>query len=100
MLFKETVTVRNIHRVGRKIYRDPVRTSQETHYATDTERTRLILFGKVAVYCEDYWNTRKTVWYGSFFDAKGSSFKYQAVSESHGLKPRNVLRSRSYFDSR
>jgi hypothetical protein len=35
------------------IYKNPVRTSQETHYITATKSNRLMLFGEtVAVYCE------------------------------------------------
>jgi translation initiation factor IF-1 len=34
---------------------NPVRTSQETHYVSDTEPNQLILFGEtVAVYCENH----------------------------------------------
>jgi hypothetical protein len=37
-----------------KIYKDSVRTSQETHYVTATKSNRLILFREtVAVYCEN-----------------------------------------------
>jgi hypothetical protein len=37
------------------IYRKPVRTSQETHYASATKPNRLMLFGEtVAVYCENH----------------------------------------------
>jgi hypothetical protein len=37
------------------IYKNPDRTSQETHYVSATETNRLMLFGEtVAVYCENH----------------------------------------------
>jgi hypothetical protein len=37
------------------IYKNSVRTSQETHYFSATETNRLMLFGEtVAVYCENH----------------------------------------------
>jgi hypothetical protein len=37
------------------MYKEPVRTSQETHYASTTKPNRLMLFGEtVAVYCENH----------------------------------------------
>jgi hypothetical protein len=37
------------------IYKNPVRISQEGHYFSTTEPSRLMLYGyKVAVYCENY----------------------------------------------
>jgi hypothetical protein len=37
------------------LYRTSIRTSQETHYVSATETTRLMLFGEtVAVYCENH----------------------------------------------
>jgi hypothetical protein len=37
------------------IYKNSVRTSQETHYVSATETSRLMLFGEtVAVYCENH----------------------------------------------
>jgi hypothetical protein len=41
--------------VSHRIYKNPVRTSQETHSITTAETSRLMLFGgKVAVYCENH----------------------------------------------
>jgi hypothetical protein len=41
------------------LYKNPVRTSQETHYVSTTKPNRLMLFGEtVAVYCEN--NTEHT----------------------------------------
>jgi hypothetical protein len=41
------------------MYKNSVRTSQETHYVSATETNRLMLFGEtVAVYCEN--NTEHT----------------------------------------
>jgi hypothetical protein len=38
-----------------RIYENPVRTSQETHYVSLTKPSRLMLFREtVAVYCENY----------------------------------------------
>jgi hypothetical protein len=40
---------------GDFIYKNSVRTSQETHYVSATETNRLMLFGEtVAVYCENH----------------------------------------------
>jgi hypothetical protein len=37
------------------MYKEPVRTSQETHYVSATETNRLMLFGEtVLVYCENH----------------------------------------------
>jgi hypothetical protein len=37
------------------IYKNSVRTAQETHYVSTTETNRLMLFGEtVAVYCENH----------------------------------------------
>jgi hypothetical protein len=37
------------------MYKDPVRTSQETHYLSATKPNRLMLFREtVAVYCENH----------------------------------------------
>jgi hypothetical protein len=37
------------------LYKDSVRTSQETHYVSTTKTNRLMLFGEtVAVYCENH----------------------------------------------
>jgi hypothetical protein len=37
------------------IYRNSVRTAQETHYVSATETIRLMLFGEtVAVYCDNH----------------------------------------------
>jgi hypothetical protein len=43
-------TIRNT-----QIYKNPVRTSQETHYVSATKSSRLMLFREtVAVYCENH----------------------------------------------
>jgi translation initiation factor IF-1 len=45
------------------IYKNPVRTSQETHYVSATEPNRLMLFGEtVAVYCENHTEHTNTLW--------------------------------------
>jgi hypothetical protein len=50
MLFGETVTV---YCDNHTEHRDTVRTSQETHYVSATETSRLMLFGEtVSVYFE------------------------------------------------
>jgi hypothetical protein len=50
MLFRETVAV---YCENHTEHTDTVRTSQETHYVSDTDTNRLILFREtVAVYCE------------------------------------------------
>jgi hypothetical protein len=37
------------------LYKNPVRTSQETHYVSATKPNRLMMFGEtVAVYCENH----------------------------------------------
>jgi hypothetical protein len=42
--------------------KNPVRTSQETHYVSSTKPNRLMLFGEtVAVYCENHRET-DTFW--------------------------------------
>jgi hypothetical protein len=44
------------------IYKDSVRTSQETHYVSATKPSRLMLFGDtVAVYCENHTEHTDTV---------------------------------------
>jgi hypothetical protein len=54
MLFRETVAVYCENHTGH-IYKNPVRTSQETHYVSATKPNRLMLFRKtVAVYCENH----------------------------------------------
>jgi hypothetical protein len=57
MLFGETVAVYCENRTEHTdtlCGQDVVLTSQETHYISTTEPTRLILFGEtVAVYCEN-----------------------------------------------
>jgi hypothetical protein len=41
------------------MYKNSVRTSQETHYISATKHNRLMLFGEtVAVYCENHTDTR------------------------------------------
>jgi hypothetical protein len=44
------------------LYTNPVRTSQETHYVSATEPTRLMLFREtVAVYCENHMEHTNTL---------------------------------------
>jgi hypothetical protein len=44
------------------IYKNPIRTSQETHYVSATEPNRLMLFGEtVAVYCETHMEHTNTL---------------------------------------
>jgi hypothetical protein len=44
------------------IYKNSVRTSQETHYVSATETNRLMLFREtVAVYCENHMEHMKTL---------------------------------------
>jgi hypothetical protein len=62
MLFRETVAVYCENRkediyilVYTHVHTNSVRTSQETHYVSDTEPNRLMLFREtVAVYCENH----------------------------------------------
>jgi thioredoxin-related protein len=59
MLFGETVAV---YCENHTKHTDTVRTSQETHYISDTDRNRLMLFGEtVAVYCENHTEHTDTV---------------------------------------
>jgi hypothetical protein len=45
------------------VYKNPVRTSQGTHYVTATKTNRLMLFGEtVAVYCENHTEHKYTLW--------------------------------------
>jgi hypothetical protein len=63
MLFRETVAVyyenhmehTDTHCGQNAVYINSVRTSQETHYVSATEPSRLMLFrDTVAVYCENH----------------------------------------------
>jgi thioredoxin-related protein len=59
MLFAKTVTV---YCKSHTEHTDTVRTSQETHYVSATEASRLLLFGEtVAVYCENHTEHTDTV---------------------------------------
>jgi hypothetical protein len=59
MLFGETV---DVYRENHTEHTDTVRTSQETHYISATEPTRLMLFGEtVDVYCENHTEHTDTV---------------------------------------
>jgi hypothetical protein len=52
MLFGETVAV---YCENHTEHTDTVRTSQETHYVSASETSRLMLFGEtVAIYCENH----------------------------------------------
>jgi hypothetical protein len=54
---KREGTVLNLYRLNfyTILYKNSVRTSQETHYVSATKPNRLILFGDtVAVYCENH----------------------------------------------
>jgi hypothetical protein len=43
-------------------YKNPVRTSQETHYVSATKPNRLMLFGETdAVYCENHMKYTNTL---------------------------------------
>jgi hypothetical protein len=54
MLFRETVAV-YCENHTEQIYKNSVRTSQETHYVSATKPNRLKLFREtVAVYCENH----------------------------------------------
>jgi hypothetical protein len=45
------------------MYKDSVRTSQETHYVSATKTNRLMLFREtVAVYCENHTEHIYTLW--------------------------------------
>jgi hypothetical protein len=45
------------------LYKNPVRTSQETHYVSATKTNRLMLFGEiVAVYCENHMEHINKIW--------------------------------------
>jgi hypothetical protein len=62
MLFKETVAVYCENHTEHTNNKDPVRTSQETHYVTATKPHRLMLFREtVAVYCENHTEHRDTL---------------------------------------
>jgi hypothetical protein len=56
MLFGETVAVYcENHKEHTDIYKNSVRTSQETHYVSATKPNRLMVFGEtVAVYCDNH----------------------------------------------
>jgi hypothetical protein len=61
MLFRETVAVYVQTIWNTRIYKNPIRTSQETHYVFATKLNRLMLFRKtVAVYCENHTEHRDT----------------------------------------
>jgi hypothetical protein len=54
MLFRETVAVYCENRTKQIIYKNSVRTSQETRYVSATKPNRLMLFREtVTVYCEN-----------------------------------------------
>jgi translation initiation factor IF-1 len=59
MLFTETVAV---YCENHTVHTNRVRTSQETHYVSVTETSRLMLFREtVAVYCENHTDHTNTV---------------------------------------
>jgi hypothetical protein len=50
-----TPALKTEFRLSNIIYKNSVRTSQETHYVSTTNPNRLMLFGEtVAVYCENH----------------------------------------------
>jgi hypothetical protein len=70
------------------IYKNSVRTSQETHYVSATETNRLMLFGEtVAVCCENHMEHTSTLCGKSaeFLDVKaGGTYSYHCTSSGAG----------------
>jgi hypothetical protein len=67
---------------GDFIYKNSVRTSQETHHVSATEPNRLMLLGEIiAVYCENHMEHINTLWAEcSFFNVKaGGVYSYHCA---------------------
>jgi hypothetical protein len=88
MLFSETVVV---YCENHTEHRNTVRTSQETHYVSATEPSRLMLFSEtVVVYCENHTEHRSR---GSMVDTDWSSSPGRVGNFYYSISSRPALGS-------